>query len=170
VLLNLLQKSMLGRYSMQSSNLHIRLYGPEDWNAIAAVHDRSRLDELRVSVGIGAFLSLADTAAQENLFDGEVWVGCFGDTVVGFVAFAEDEVNWLYVDPAYYRLGVGRALLRHALSRCGKTVHTTALSGNERALNLYLGEGFRIIKTMSGRLNGNEQFPATGHILQLDKA
>jgi hypothetical protein len=51
VLLNLLRKSMLGRYSMQSSNLHIRLYGPEDWNAIAVVHDRSRLDELRVFSG-----------------------------------------------------------------------------------------------------------------------
>ncbi len=154
---------------MEPSTFHIRLYRPEDWSAIAAVHDRSRLDELRVSVGIGAFLSLADTADEENLFDGEVWVGCFGDTIVGFVAFAEDEVNWLYVDPEYYRLGVGRALLRHAVSHCGKTVHTTALSRNERALNLYLGEGFRIIQTVSGRLNGNERFPATGHILQLDK-
>jgi GNAT superfamily N-acetyltransferase len=154
---------------MQPVPLQIRLYRPDDWNAIAVVHDRSRLDELRVSVGVGAFLPLTDTADSENLFDGEVWVGCFREAVVGFVAFAEDEVNWLYVDPKYYRLGVGRALLRHAIARCGKTVHTTVLSGNERALYLYLGEGFRIIKTMSGRLNGNEQFPATGHILQLDK-
>lgn len=139
---------------------------------MAAVHDRSRLDELRVSAAsacVGAFVSLVDTVAQENLFEGEVWVGCFGDTVVGFVAFAEDEVTWLYVDPKYYKLGVGRALLRHALSRCGKTVHTTVLSRNERALNLYLGEGFRIIQTVSGHLNGNERFPAIGHILQLDK-
>jgi GNAT superfamily N-acetyltransferase len=100
--------------------VHIRLYRPEDWNAMAAVHDRSRLDELQISLasaGIGAFLSLADTATEENLFDGEVWVGCLGDTVVGFVAFAEDEVNWLYVDPEYYRLGVGRALLRHAVAK-----------------------------------------------------
>jgi GNAT superfamily N-acetyltransferase len=151
-------------------SLQIRLYSPDDWNAIAAVHDRSRLDELRISVGVGAFISLTDTADSENLFDGEVWVGCFGETLVGFVAIAEDEVNWLYVDPKYYRLGIGRALLRHAISRCGGTVHTTVLRGNERALHLYLSEGFRIIKTMSGRLNGNEQFPATGHILQLDKA
>jgi GNAT superfamily N-acetyltransferase len=155
---------------MQPITLHIRLYRPDDWNAVAAVHDRSRLDELRVSAGIEAFLSLVEIAEHENLFDGEVWVGCLGETIAGFVAFAEDEVNWLYVDPGYYRLGVGRSLLRHAVSLCGRTVHTTALSGNERALNLYLGEGFRIIKTMSGRLNGNEQFPATGHILQLDKA
>jgi GNAT superfamily N-acetyltransferase len=156
---------------MSIATLQIRLYNPDDWNAIAAVHDRSRLDELRVTVGVEAFLSLADTADSENLFDGEVWVGCFGETIVGFVASTtEDEVTWLYVDPGYYRRGVGRALLRHAISRCGKRVHTTALEGNERALQLYLSEGFRIIKTMSGRLNGHEQFPATGHILQLDQA
>jgi GNAT superfamily N-acetyltransferase len=155
---------------MSTATLQIRLYNPEDWNAIAAVHDRSRIDELRVTVGVEAFLSLADTADSENLFDGEVWVGCFGETIVGFVASAENEVTWLYVDPEYYRQGIGRALLRHAISRCGKRIHTTALKGNERALQLYLSEGFRIIKTMSGRLNGHEQFPATGHILQLDKA
>ncbi|MGA7952227.1 MAG: GNAT family N-acetyltransferase [Gloeobacterales cyanobacterium] len=137
---------------------------------MTVVHNRSRLDELQVSVSVEAFISLTDTADSENLFDGEVWVGCFGENIVGFVAFADDEVNWLYVDPEYYRLGIGRALLRHAIARSGKTVHTTVLSGNERALHFYLGEGFRIIKTMSGRLNGNEQFPATGHILQLDKA
>jgi GNAT superfamily N-acetyltransferase len=150
--------------------LHIRRYRPEDWSDITFVHNRSRLDELRLSVGVEAFLSLVDTADSENLFDGEVWVGCLGETIAGFVAFAEDEVNWLYVDPDYYRQGIGRALLRHAIARCGRTIHTTALRGNERALSLYLGEGFRIIKTMSGRLNGSEQFPATGHILQLDKA
>ena len=155
---------------MQPILLQIRLYGRDDWNSMALVHDRSRLDELRVSVGIGAFISLADGVDSENLFDGELWVGCFGETLVGFVAFAEDEVNWLYVDPEYYRRGIGRALLRHAIARCGRTVYTTVLSENERALHLYLGEGFRIIKTISGRLNGNEQFPATGHILQLDKA
>ena len=155
---------------MSIATLQIRLYNPDDWNAIAAVHDRSRIDELRVTVGVEAFLSLADTADSENLFDGEVWVGCFCETIVGFVASTEDEVTWLYVDPGYYRRGVGRALLQHAVSRCGKRVYTTALEGNERALQLYLSEGFRIIKTMSGRLNGHEQFPATGHILQLDQA
>jgi GNAT superfamily N-acetyltransferase len=155
---------------MLPMTLHIRRYRPEDWSAIAFVHNRSRLDELRLSVGVDAFLSLEDIADSENLFDGEVWVGCLGETIVGFVAFAADEVNWLYVDPNYYRQGIGRALLRHAIARCGRTVHTTVLSGNERALYLYLGEGFKIIKTMEGRLNGKEQFPATGHILQLDKA
>jgi GNAT superfamily N-acetyltransferase len=95
--------------------IQLRTYTSADWDAIAAIHDRARLDELRVSVGVEAFLSLAATAENEGLFDGEVWVACYGETVVGFIAFAEDEVTWLYVSPDHYRQGIGRKLLRVAI-------------------------------------------------------
>lgn len=121
------------------------------------------------SVGVDAFLSLAATAENEGLFEGEVWVACDDKTVVGFIAFVDDEVTWLYVSPDHYRQGIGKSLLRHAIARCGDTVSTSVLSGNIAALNLYLSEGFRIIETKTGKLNGNESFPATGHILELDK-
>ncbi|MBW4623318.1 MAG: GNAT family N-acetyltransferase [Cyanosarcina radialis HA8281-LM2] len=149
--------------------MELRKYKPEDWDAIAAIHDRARLDELRLSVGVEAFLSLAETAENEGLFDGEVWVACDGATVLGFVAFADDEVTWLYVSPERYRSGIGRTLLRQAIDRCGSVVHTSVLSGNDVALHLYLSEGFAIVETKTGKLNGNEQFSATGHILRLDK-
>jgi ribosomal protein S18 acetylase RimI-like enzyme len=149
--------------------IELRYYKTDDWDAIATIHDQARLDELRVSVGIDAFLSLADTAESEGLFEGEVWVACDGETVVGFVAFADSEVTWLYVAPGYYRQGIGRMLLRHAIAQCGETVKTSVLSGNNTALQLYLSEGFKIVETKTGKLNGNEQFPATGHILQLDR-
>lgn len=149
--------------------LRIRSYSSEDWDAIAAIHDRARLDELRLSVGVEAFLSLAATAENEDLFAGEVWVAHDDATIVGFVAFVDDEVTWLYVSPNYYRQGIGRQLLQKAISRCGKIVHTSVLAGNDAALKLYLSEGFQIVETRSGKLNGNESFPATGHILELDK-
>jgi ribosomal protein S18 acetylase RimI-like enzyme len=78
-------------------------------------------------------------------------------------------VTWLYVSPDCYRQGIGRILLRHAIARCGETVSTSVLSGNNTALQFYLSEGFKIIGTKTGKLNGNESFPATGHILELDK-
>jgi ribosomal protein S18 acetylase RimI-like enzyme len=144
--------------------IQLRNYHSEDWDAIAEIHDRARLDELRASVGVAAFLSLEATAENEGLFEGEVWVACDGETVVGFIAFADDEVTWLYVSPAHYRQGIGRRLLRQAIHRCGKTVSTSVLSGNTAALQLYLSEGFKILETRTGKLNGNEFFPATGHI------
>ncbi|MEM8718112.1 MAG: GNAT family N-acetyltransferase [Cyanobacteria bacterium P01_G01_bin.39] len=149
--------------------IHLRNYSPEDWDAIAVIHDRARLDELSASVGIEAFLSLEATAENEGLFEGEVWVACDDQVIIGFVAFADDEVTWLYVSPDHYRQGIGKLLLRQAINRCRKTVHTSVLSGNDAALCLYLSEGFEIIETKTGKLNGNESFSATGYILKLDK-
>jgi hypothetical protein len=76
--------------------IQLRIYNPDDWQVISDIHDRARLDELKASVGIEAFLSLEATAENEGLFDGEVWVACDPETVVGFIAFADDEVTWLY--------------------------------------------------------------------------
>jgi ribosomal protein S18 acetylase RimI-like enzyme len=145
----------------------IRAYTPADWDAICDLHDRARIDELRGSVDLAAFLPLAVAAGPEGLFDGQVWVACVGERVVGFVAAAEDEITWLYVDPDVYRQGIGRALLRHALAHCGPVVGVEVLSGNTSAFQLYRSEGFEVVKTRTGKLAGNEQFEATGHFMQL---
>ena len=148
----------------------IRKYQPKDWDAIAQIHDRARLDELRVSIGVEAFLSLAATAENEELFAGKVWVAEDNNLVVGFIAINSEMtwITWLYVLPDRYRQGIGRKLLRKAIANCQSTVYVSVLSGNDAALNLYQSEGFEIVETKTGKLNGNENFSATGHILQLD--
>ena len=149
---------------MGDVSVAIRPYDDADWDAIARIHDAARLDELRASVGTAAFLTLEQTAQGEGLFDGSVWVAEVEGEVAGFVALDGDEVTWLYVDPARYRQGVGRALLRHAVAAGAREV--SVLEGNSAALTLYVAEGFELIETRSGRLAGNEVFPATGHILR----
>ena len=138
---------------------------------IATVHDRARLDELSTSVGVEAFLSLAATAEDEELFEGEVWVAEDKDLVVGFVAIDSEMtwITWLYVLPDFYRQGIGRKLLRQAIANCGSILYTSVLSGNDAALNLYQSEGFKIVETKTGKLSGNESFSATGYILQRDR-
>lgn len=147
----------------------IRDYEPADWAAVARAHDAARLQELVASVGVEAFLSLADTAEEEGLFDDQLWVASLDGEVVGFVAFADAEVTWLYVHPERQGRGVGRALLRHALAHARShgagRVETTVLDGN-RARALYESEGFTLVETRTGPLVGNEAFTATGHILQ----
>ncbi|MDJ0571730.1 MAG: GNAT family N-acetyltransferase [Pleurocapsa sp. MO_192.B19] len=151
--------------------IQLRKYQPKDWDAIATIHDRARLDELNASVGAEAFLSLAETAEDEELFEGEVWVAEDNDLVVGFVAIDSEMtwITWLYVLPDRYRQGIGRRLLRQAIANCKTVVYTSVLSGNNAAQNLYQSEGFEIIETKTGKLCGNESFLATGHILQLDQ-
>ena len=150
---------------MADAPITIRPYTDGDWDAIARIHDAARLDELRDSVGVAAFRTLAQTAEPEGLFDGQVWVAELDGRVAGFVALDDDEVTWLYVDPRRYRHGVGRALLRHAVAAAGPRVEVTVLDGNPAALALYTSEGFTITETRTGALVGNEAFPATGHIM-----
>ncbi|MDK1475840.1 GNAT family N-acetyltransferase [Streptomyces sp. 549] len=152
----------------------IRPYRDEDWDAAARIHDSARLDELRDSVGVEAFLPLSETAESEGFHDGSGWVAQDaaageGAPVAGFVVLEEDEVTWLYVDPARYGQGAGAALLRHAVAQGGPRIETTVLAGNDRALELYLREGFTVVETRTGKLEGNERFAATGHIMELHK-
>jgi ribosomal protein S18 acetylase RimI-like enzyme len=155
---------------VSDAKITVRPYSDADWDAIARIHDAARLDELRNSAGVEAFLTLAETAEPEGLFDGSLWVAEVDDTVAGFVAVDDDEVTWLYVDPRRYRRGVGRALLRHALATAGPVVEVTVLDGNPAALALYLSEGFTVTETRTGPLVGNEAFTATGHIMHRDAA
>jgi len=150
-------------------DVELRPYQPADWPQMCTLHDRARIDELRGSVDLAAFIPLEQAAETEGLFEGVVWVACFGERVVGFVAAAGDEITWLYVDPDYYRRGIGRRLLRHAVAQCGPEVTTEALAGNDAAIQLYLSEGFEIVETRAGKLAGNERFPATGHFMRLTK-
>lgn len=146
--------------------MRIRPYSPADWPRLCEIHDAARMDELRASAGTAAFLTLQETAENEGLFDARLDVLELDGAVVGFVAFSEDELTWLYVDPRRYRQGIGRALLRHALAHAGPRVRAEVLEGNEPALRLYLAEGFHIVERVEGRLEGNESFAAIGYRLE----
>jgi [ribosomal protein S18]-alanine N-acetyltransferase len=149
--------------------LHVRDYAPSDWEALCRVHDQARLDELRLTVGVAAFRSLAETAIEEELFVGRLIVGVQAGVVAGFAAYTEAELTWLYVDPRTYRRGVGRALLRHALLDMGPEFSTVVLEGNMPALNLYLSEGFVVLERKEGRLVGHERFAAVGLVMSRKK-
>jgi GNAT superfamily N-acetyltransferase len=144
----------------------VRPYRSTDWAAIEAVHDAARLDELRLSVGTSAYRPLASTAEPEGLFNGSIWVAELGGRIVGFVVVEEDEIGWLYVHPNAYRCGVGRMLLRHAIAQVDGKACTSVLDGNTPALALYTSEGFVIVETKDGHLQGLEAVPARGHLLE----
>ncbi len=150
--------------------IEIRPYEPTDWPRLCQIHDTSRLDELRLTVGTDAFLSLAQTADTEGLFDDQLFVAEVDQIVRGFIAYSDEELAWLYVDPQFYRKGVGRALVRHAATHSAPEMIIEVLEGNTPALDLYLSEGFEIIKRIEGQLEGNEGFAAVGLVLQRNNA
>ncbi|UWR47018.1 GNAT family N-acetyltransferase [Phaeobacter inhibens] len=145
--------------------INLRLFEASDMAALHVVHDAARRDELALSVGADALLSLAETYDSEGLFDGEVAVAEVAGDVRGFVAYDDKELTWLYVDPSYSRQGIGRALVRFAVERAKREMTVEVLEGNEPAKALYLSEGFAVIERKIGRLEGNENFAAAGLVL-----
>ena len=145
--------------------IDIRPYESTDWPRLCEIHDTSRLDELSLTVGENAFLTLEQTAANEGLFDGKLFVAEVDNVVQGFVAYDNEELTWLYVSPNCYRKGVGRALVQQAVADSAPTLKIELLEGNTPALQLYLSEGFKVRERIEGQLEGNESFAAVGLVL-----
>ena len=153
----------------------IRPYQAADWRQLCSVHDAARVFELAASGLSEAFLTLEQTGEAEGLFDATLLVAEVDGEVAGFAGFTDEEITWMYVDPARYRQGIGRALLDAVLRESGRPLSLDVLAGNSAALALYQSAGFKIVETISGKLAGNEQFAATAHVLynsnsQLGKA
>lgn len=149
---------------------NIRPYESADWSRLCEIHDAARLDELRLTVGTSAFLTLEQTAENEGLFDDKLFVADVDGIVQGFIAYSDEELTWLYVHPKFYQKGVGRALVRHAVADSAADMELELLEGNAPALKLYLSEGFRVIKRIEGKLEGNEDFAAVGLVLRYEAA
>ena len=136
-----------------------RPYRPEDFPGIERVHDRARRVELRYAGLEDAFLPLRIAAEREDLFAYPgLFVAELGGEIAGFAACTQEELAWLYVDPAHFRKGVGRALAEHALQRFPGIRHVEVLSGNAPAQALYARLGFVTAATERGRMPGNEAF------------
>jgi len=135
-------------------DVFIRDYRPGDWPAVCRVHDRARPDELRGSFDPRAFIPLAEDAEGRYIDACTMFVAQRDDEVVGFAGIDEPYLAWLYVDPAHYRRGIGRALLRHCLARLSEDAWTRACGNNEAALSLYLSEGFVIESRSTGENAG----------------
>ena len=141
-----------------ANGLVIRPYEDRDWAAIEAIHDEARMQELTLAGLADAFIPLAQAAVSEGLFDYTVAVAEQDGEVAGFVAYTPEKMAWLYVLPGCMRLGIGTALVRHALEHRSGPMTLEVLVGNEPARRLYEGCGFRLTDTVSGRMPGNEQF------------
>ena len=145
--------------------ISVRPYNDADWAQICRIHDAARLDELRDSVGLEAFLTLEQTCENEELFANPVRVAELDGVVVGFVAASAEEITWIYVDPALYRRGIARAMMADVLATAGDRVELEVLEGNSSARAFYESLGFVWESSTTGKLAGNERFTATGHTL-----
>lgn len=148
-------------------NIIIRDYKQQDWSHIEEIHDSARKIELHLAGLDDAFVPLEQAAVDEGLFDYTVCVALINDNVVGFVAYSDDEIAWLYVSPDSMRQGVGKSLIMYVIENTTqRQLGLEVLAGNNPALHLYEAMGFETTETCSGMMPGNESFEVTVHCMQ----
>ena len=77
--------------------------------------------------------------------------------ISGFLGYAEGKVEMLFVDPLNHGTGVGRALLKHAVTHLGAT-QVDVNEQNPKALGFYLSQGF-VVERRSPLDDGGRPFP-----------
>lgn len=152
------------------NNITIRIYDHKDWDCIEKIHDRARKIELDLAGLEDAFVPLKEAAINENLFDYIVNVAIINKIIVGFVAYSENEIAWLYVDPDYTRRGIAKNLIMHVIENTtNEKLELEVLAGNSPAIYLYEKMGFKTNEICSGSMPGNEKFQVTVHCMELNK-
>ena len=137
------------------SDIKMRESVPADWSSLLRVHDRARPLELLGSFPAEAFVPLAEDPEHEQLAQCTILVAEQDGQVIGFAAFEDSSLDWLYVDPDHHRRGVGRLLLRACLERMQGAVGAIACANNSMALALYVSAGFRIVDRFEGENAGH---------------
>ncbi|CAO3612309.1 unnamed protein product [Cunninghamella blakesleeana] len=150
--------------------MNIRTYRDSDWDRISVIHDEARKIELEANDLMDAYLTLDQTYKNEDLFSYDLLVAENEEhVVVGFIAFEESEIAWLYVDPIFHRQGIASVLLKEAMDKCGDTIYVEVLHKNKAAISFYQRMGFKIKEEASGKMPGNEKFHVTCCILEYNK-
>lgn len=144
----------------------IKPYKEQYFSALEEIHDSARKIELDLAGLSEAFVPLKEAAVKEGLFDYHVDVALVDDAPVGFVAYSEEELAWLYVAPKQMKQGIGSRLVEHALVQMPSIHSIEVLVGNEPARRLYEKMNFQVMETLSGAMPGNEAFQVTVYCME----
>lgn len=135
----------------------IRDYAAGDWDAICRIFNLAKPDEMRGTCDLQAILPLSEDDKLLNLFrSSKIIVAELDEQIVGFAGFSGELISWLFVDPAFYRHGVGSKLLDTVLLNIGENAYLYVARYNEAAKILYSRRGFQIVKEYTGKYNGYE--------------
>ena len=128
--------------------------------SVRATHDfltESDITELRPLV--------ADELSSEAI---DWWVFDATGTVIGFLGFANDAIEGLFIDPEHRGRGVGTALVEHAQHLAVGTLRVDVNEQNDAARKFYEARGF-VVVGRSPTDNAGRPFPLL-HMSRIEKA
>ena len=133
--------------------MEVRLAGPDDADAVAAV--------FTASFATLTFLPMLHTPEEQRRYIGgliekdEVWVAEDGGRIVGMAVLSAEMLDQLYVNPAAQRHGAGSALLDKAKERRPDGFTFWVFQQNDNARRFYERRGCRLVRLTDG--SGNEE-------------
>ncbi|MDU7064441.1 MAG: GNAT family N-acetyltransferase [Lactobacillus paragasseri] len=128
--------------------MFIRKYKDSDFDQLCHVMDRARIQELKTANMEQVFIQLKDAPYLRYLLKCKMYVATKEEKIVGFVGLRPHELSFLYVDPNFQNLGVGKKLIEFALKRLERPIKLDVFTDNLAAKALYEKYGFKVVKTV----------------------
>ncbi|MEN8445562.1 MAG: GNAT family N-acetyltransferase [Cyanobacteria bacterium J06555_13] len=139
-------------------NIVVREYSNSDWETVCDIHDRARPYEIRSFAPGASIEPMAEVAEEDGFFDGQQFVACVNQQVVGFVCIENEELTWLYVSPDFHRQGIGRRLVEPVRPQLGRDGYVLTVLENTAAVKFYEQMGFTICAVFPGAY---QNYPCT---------
>jgi ribosomal protein S18 acetylase RimI-like enzyme len=135
--------------------MKVRGYTEADWEDVKEIYNLSKVDELKGSVDLRAFIPLERDPRNLRLFrESRIVVVEESETILGFGGSSGTYISWLFVHPRHRRRGVARMILHHILDRLEGTATLNVFKNNRAARALYRQFGFELERDFTGNLNG----------------
>lgn len=128
--------------------MFIRKYKDSDFDQLCHVMDRARMQELKTANMEQVFIQLKDAPYLRYLLKCKMYVATKEEKIVGFVGLRPHELSFLYVDPNFQNLGIGKKLIEFALRRLERPIKLEVFTDNLAAKALYEKYGFKVVKTV----------------------
>ena len=122
----------------------IREYQAEDFDAVTILWRVSREKSLPDFQQRKGYFFYQDRDYFQNhvLMENEIWVATVNDRPVAFMAMNQEFIDQLYIDPNYWRQGIGNALLALARKFSPEHIWLYTLQVNVNARAFYEKNGF----------------------------
>ena len=100
------------------------------------------MQELIVGNAVDLYAPLEVAVYKEELFSETIYVAVIDSKIVGFVAFRENELGYIYVLNEFQGRGIGGKLLDTVIPYLERPAFLEVFSTNIKAKRLYRSRGF----------------------------
>ena len=140
-------------------DMHVRLARAEDRERLLELWERSVRATHRF-LEDSDVVALRPLVAEELASDAVDWwvLVSATESLIGFLGFASDTIEGLFIDPDHHGQGGGKFLVAHAQSLGAGALAVDVNEQNEAALRFYKALGFSVVGRSPTEAGGHSPF------------